>query len=85
MVYILASWMIATSLSKKQLTIQFQYRAETLIMTIIAIRFIILLALIFILAPSAIAFSPYMPCRVACNTAYLSCMHVYGMSRMLLI
>jgi hypothetical protein len=33
-----------------------------------------------LLAPSVMAFSPYMPCRVACNSAYLSCMHVYGMS-----
>ena len=77
--------MIATCLSKKQLTTSFQYQANSLNMTIIALRFIILLALIFILAPSAIAFSPYMPCRVACNTAYLSCMHVYGMSRMPLV
>lgn len=56
------------------------YQIQILIMTTIALRFIILLALIFIVAPSAMGFLPYMPCRVACNSAYLSCMHVYGMS-----
>jgi hypothetical protein len=80
MVYILGCGSLPLLFPSIIITYHFQVQAHSRIMTTITLRFIILLALIFILAPSVMAFSPYMPCRVACNTAYLSCMHVYGMS-----
>jgi hypothetical protein len=85
MVYILGCGSLPLLFPSIIITYHFQVQAHSHIMTTIAIRLIILLALIFILAPSVMAFSPYMPCRVACNTAYLSCMHVYGMSHMFLV